>query len=103
MKRACVFAGSSSGARPEYRTAVSELGRALAARRVGLVYGGARVGLMGIVADAVLASGGEVTGVIPEAMVTEEIAHDGLTDLRVVSSMHERHLWRAERAREAVR
>lgn len=90
MTRVCVFAGSSSGARPEYRAAASELGRALAARGVGLVYGGARVGLMGVVADAVLASGGEVTGVIPEAMAAKEIAHDGLTDLRIVSSMHER-------------
>lgn len=72
MRRVCVFAGSSAGTRAEYRVAASELGRALAARETGLVYGGARVGLMGIVADAVLA------------------AHDGLTDLRVVSSMHER-------------
>ncbi|MBI3047889.1 MAG: TIGR00730 family Rossman fold protein [Acidobacteria bacterium] len=90
MKRVCVFAGSSSGSRPEYRTLAAELGRALAAREIGLVYGGARVGLMGAVADAVLAAGGEVTGVIPAAMVAKEIAHDGLTDLCVVSSMHER-------------
>lgn len=90
MRRVCVFAGSSAGTRAEYRVAASELGRALAARETGLVYGGARVGLMGIVADAVLAGGGEAIGVIPSAMVAREIAHDGLTDLRVVSSMHER-------------
>jgi uncharacterized protein (TIGR00730 family) len=90
MKRVCVFAGSSGGSRPEYRMVASELGRALAARGVGLVYGGTRVGLMGVVADAVLAAGGEVTGVIPAAMAAKELAHDGLTDLRIVSSMHER-------------
>jgi len=98
MRRICVFAGSSSGARPEYRAAAVELGRALAAREIGLVYGGARVGLMGIVADAVLAAGGEVTGIIPAAMVAKEIAHDGLTDLRVVSSMHERKATMADLA-----
>jgi uncharacterized protein (TIGR00730 family) len=90
MTRVCVFAGSSAGARPEYRDAALDLGRALASRGVGLVYGGARVGLMGIVADAVLDAGGEVTGVIPAAMVAKEIAHDGVTELRVVASMHER-------------
>jgi len=90
MDRICVFAGSSPGARPEYAEAARELGRALVARRLGLVYGGARVGLMGAVADTVLAGGGKVTGVIPERLVTKEIAHDGLTELRVVASMHER-------------
>jgi uncharacterized protein (TIGR00730 family) len=90
VKRVCVFAGSSAGSRPEYRQAAAELGRVLTARRIGLVYGGARVGLMGILADAVLASGGDVTGVIPSALVAKEVAHDGLTDLRVVGSMHER-------------
>jgi len=90
MNRICVFAGSSPGARPEYAIAAQELGRALVARRLGLVYGGARVGLMGAVADTVLAGGGVVTGVIPEGLVTKEIAHDGLTELRVVASMHER-------------
>ena len=67
-----------------------ELGRILATRQIGLVYGGARVGLMGVVADAVLACGGQVTGVIPAALVAKEVAHNGLTDLRVVGSMHER-------------
>ena len=90
MKRLCIFAGSSAGARAEYHAAASELGRLLASRHIGLVYGGARVGLMGIVADATLAAGGEVIGVIPAGLVAKEVAHHGLTDLKVVSSMHER-------------
>jgi uncharacterized protein (TIGR00730 family) len=90
MMRVCVFAGSSSGARPEYRTAAEELGRELAARGIELVYGGAHVGLMGAVADAVLAGGGRVTGVIPNTLVEKEVAHRGLTDLRIVTSMHQR-------------
>ena len=90
MKRLCVFAGSSAGTRAEYHAAASELGRLLASRDIGLVYGGARVGLMGIVADATLAAGGEVIGVIPAGLVAKEVAHHGLTDLKVVSSMHER-------------
>jgi uncharacterized protein (TIGR00730 family) len=90
MKRVCVFAGSSAGSQPEYRGTAEELGRVLAARQISLVYGGARVGLMGVVADAVLASQGQVTGVIPAALVAKEVAHNGLTDLRVVGSMHER-------------
>jgi uncharacterized protein (TIGR00730 family) len=85
-----VFAGSSPGSRPEYGIRATELGRALASRGVGLVYGGAHVGLMGAVADAVLAAGGQAIGVIPSALVAKEIAHTGLTELRVVSSMHER-------------
>jgi uncharacterized protein (TIGR00730 family) len=90
MKRVCVFAGSSAGVRVDYQDAARALGRALAHRGIGLVYGGARVGLMGIVADAVLAAGGEAIGVIPAALVAREIAHEGLTELRIVSSMHER-------------
>ena len=90
MKNVCVFAGSSAGSRPEYRQHATELGCALAARGIGLVYGGARVGLMGAVADAVLAAGGQATGVMPAALVSKEIAHTGLTELRVVASMHER-------------
>jgi hypothetical protein len=90
MTRVCVFAGSSSGARAEYLAAAAALGRVLAAREIGVVYGGARVGLMGALADATLASGGEVIGVIPSEMVEREVAHTGLTDLRVVTSMHER-------------
>lgn len=90
MKRICVFCASSSGARPDYAAAARELGGLLASEGIGLVYGGAKVGLMGIVADAALAAGGEVSGVIPESMVLREIAHSGLTELHVVKSMHER-------------
>jgi len=90
MKRLCVFTGSSSGSRIEYAGAARELGQALVRRDVGLVYGGARVGLMGVLADAVLAGQGHVTGVIPEALLAREVAHEGLSDLRVVASMHER-------------
>ncbi|MGC4084688.1 MAG: TIGR00730 family Rossman fold protein [Vicinamibacterales bacterium] len=90
MPRICVFTGSSEGRRPEYRAAAVDLGRTLVARGFGLVYGGARVGLMGALADAVLAAGGEAIGVIPQALVTREVAHTGLTDLRIVQSMHER-------------
>jgi uncharacterized protein (TIGR00730 family) len=90
MQRICVFAGSSSGSRTEYLAAARELGQALVRRHVGLVYGGARVGLMGALADAVLAAHGNVTGVIPEALVAKEVAHHGLSELRVVPSMHER-------------
>jgi uncharacterized protein (TIGR00730 family) len=90
MNRICVFAGSSFGTRPEYRAAAETLGRALVARRIELMYGGARVGLMGVLADAVLAGGGRVTGVIPEALVAREVAHPALDDLRIVDSMHAR-------------
>jgi uncharacterized protein (TIGR00730 family) len=91
-----VFCGSSTGARPEYRDAAERLARALAARRIGIVFGGGGVGLMGVLADAALAAGGDVTGVIPDALVARELAHDGLTDLRVVTSMHERKALMAE-------
>jgi uncharacterized protein (TIGR00730 family) len=90
MKRVCVFAGSSAGVRPEYIAAATDLGRVLATSGIGLVYGGARVGLMGAVADAVLTGGGAVTGVIPRALVEKEVAHSGLTELRIVTTMHER-------------
>jgi hypothetical protein len=90
MRRVCVFAGSSAGAHSEYREAAHVLGHALAERGIGVVYGGACVGLMGAMADAALAANGEVIGVIPSALVAKEIAHDGLTDLRIVASMHER-------------
>jgi len=98
MTRVCVFSGSSAGVRPEYRRAAEHLGQVLAERRIGLVYGGARVGLMGAVADAALAGGGEVIGVIPSGLVAKEIAHTGLTDLRVVGSMHERKALMADLA-----
>jgi uncharacterized protein (TIGR00730 family) len=98
MKSICVFAGSSVGRRDEYRAAARELAQALAERDIALVYGGARVGLMGVVADAVLAARGHVTGIIPEALVAKEVAHAGLSELRVVGSMHERKAMMAELA-----
>lgn len=88
--RYCVFSGSSPGIREGYARAADELGRRLVAEGIGLVYGGASVGLMGTVANAALAAGGEVIGVIPRALVDREVAHKGLSDLRVTSSMHER-------------
>ena len=86
----CVFCGSSPGARPGYRHAAEALGRALADQGRTLVYGGGNVGLMGAVADAALAGGGRVIGVIPQHLVSREIAHTGVTELRVVDSMHAR-------------
>lgn len=90
MNSLCVFCGSSSGASPAYAEAAARLGRIVAERGMTLVYGGGRVGLMGVVASAALAAGGKVIGVIPQALATRELAHDGLTDLQVVGSMHER-------------
>jgi uncharacterized protein (TIGR00730 family) len=90
VKRLCVFCGSSPGARPAYREVAADLGRALARGGFGLVYGGSKVGLMGVLADAVLEARGEVVGVIPQALMKKELAHTGLTELRVVASMHER-------------
>jgi uncharacterized protein (TIGR00730 family) len=98
MTRVCVFAGSSTGVRPEYRAAADALGRAVAARGIGVVYGGAHVGLMGVLADAALKAGGEVVGVIPRALVAKELAHTGLTDLHVVESMHQRKALMADLA-----
>lgn len=94
--RICVFCGSSSGNRPDYLEAANQLGTALAKAGIGLVYGGAQVGLMGEVANAALAAGGEVIGVIPKALVDRELAHEGLTELKVVGSMHERKAMMAE-------
>jgi uncharacterized protein (TIGR00730 family) len=96
VRRLCVYAGSNAGARPEYAEAAAALARELAARDIGLVYGGGRVGLMGVLADTVLAHGGEVVGVIPRALVDREVGHAGLTELRVVGSMHERKALMAE-------
>lgn len=89
-RRICVFAGSNPGRKAEYQSAAVHLGRELNARGYGLVYGGSRVGLMGILADAVLGEGGEVIGVIPQGLVDKEVAYDALPRLEVVSSMHER-------------
>ena len=90
MPRIAVFCGSRAGNDPAYAEAAAALGRALAGRGCELVYGGAHVGLMGIAADTVLARGGRVTGVIPASMVDRELAHRGVTDLRIVGGMHER-------------
>src|SRR4051812_22016685 len=95
----CVFCGSRSGLRPIYADAARRVGRALARDGLGLVYGGGRVGLMGVVADASLGSGGRVVGVIPEPLSSKEIAHDGLDELIVVPGMHERKALMAERSR----
>ncbi|MEM7277813.1 MAG: TIGR00730 family Rossman fold protein [Pseudomonadota bacterium] len=86
----CVFCGSSQGARPAYQTGAASLGAELARRKIGVVYGGANVGLMGTVANAALDAGGSVIGVLPQSLADVEIAHEGLTELRIVSSMHER-------------
>lgn len=90
MKRLCVFCGSSVGVRPEYVDVARALGESLAARGLGLVYGGGSIGLMGAVADAALARGGEVIGVIPRPLARREVAHAGLTEMHVVESMHDR-------------
>ena len=90
MTRICVFTGSSPGALDAYAASARELARVLVSRRHTLVYGGAKVGLMGVLADAVIAGGGEVIGVIPAHLEAKEVAHRGLSELRVVDSMHER-------------
>jgi uncharacterized protein (TIGR00730 family) len=90
MNRLCVFCGSSPGHDPAYAALAGELGRTLAQRGIGVVYGGGRVGLMGVLADAALAAGGEVIGVIPKGLLAREHDHRGLTEQRVVDSMHER-------------
>jgi uncharacterized protein (TIGR00730 family) len=90
MKHICVYCGSNFGERDSYLEAAQSLGAEMAARDITLVYGGGNVGLMGVVADSVLAAGGKVIGVIPQALVDKEVAHTKLSDLRVVSSMHER-------------
>ena len=96
VSRVCVFSGSRPGVRPAYLDAARTLGRTLAARGMGVVYGGTSVGLMGAVADAAMEAGGEVVGVIPEALVSKEIAHEGLAGLVVTGSMHERKAKMAE-------
>jgi len=96
MNRLCVFCGSSPGRDPAYLAVAAEMGTLLAKRRIGLAYGGAAIGLMGALADAAQAAGGEVIGVIPRALVEWEVAHAGLADLRIVPSMHERKALMAE-------
>lgn len=90
MKRLCVFCGSSVGARPAYAEAARALADELCRRRLGVVYGGGGIGLMGVLADGMLAQGGEVIGVIPRPLATKELAHTGVTQMHVVDSMHER-------------
>ena len=98
MKSVAVYCGSSSGANPLYVAQAQALGAALVAHDITLVYGGGRVGLMGTIADAVLAHGGQVVGVIPDFLANKELAHLGCTELHVVKSMHERKLMMADRA-----
>jgi uncharacterized protein (TIGR00730 family) len=98
LSRVCVFCGSSIGARPAYADAAASLGRELAARGIGLVYGGAGVGLMRVVAEACRTAGGSVTGVIPESLVEAEVADRDVDDLRIVGSMHERKALMADLA-----
>jgi len=92
MRRLAVYCGANSGVNPQFSEAAKAkaLGCEMAARDIGLVYGGGKLGLMGVIADAVLEAGGEVHGVIPEALVDLEVAHRGLTELHIVTSMHER-------------
>ena len=90
MKAVCVYCGSNAGVREDYGVLARALGTEIARRGMGLIYGGARVGLMGQVADAALAAGGRVVGIIPQSLVDKEIAHSGLTESHIVGSMHER-------------
>jgi uncharacterized protein (TIGR00730 family) len=98
MKRLCVFCGSSRGSRPEYADDARRLGQAMARAGLTLVFGAGHVGLMGVLADAVLAEGGQAIGVIPRMLVEKELAHQGLTELHVVASMHERKALMADLA-----
>ncbi|SRR5579883_42108 len=96
FRRICVFCGSSPGARPAYASAAIALASELAARKIAVVYGGSNVGLMRILADTALELGGDVIGVIPQSLVSREVAHDRLSELRVVASIHERKALMAE-------
>jgi uncharacterized protein (TIGR00730 family) len=90
MPNLCVFCGSQRGSRPEHAATAAQLGAALACRGIGLVFGGGHIGLMGVLADTVLAAGGQAIGVIPQALVDRELAHQQLTALHVVATMHDR-------------
>lgn len=98
LKNICVYCGSNAGNDPVYTRQAQALGRALVKRDLGLVYGGSKVGIMGVVADAVLEAGGRAVGILPEALMQKELAHKGLTELHVVASMHERKTLMAEKA-----
>ncbi len=102
LRHICVYAGSSAGADEQFRDAAERLARAIVARGLGIVYGGGNIGLMGALADAALAAGGEVVGVIPEALLAKEVAHSGLTELHVVESMHVRKAQMADLARAFI-
>jgi uncharacterized protein (TIGR00730 family) len=96
MRRVCVYAGSNPGSDPAYAEAAAALATTMTQRGIGLVYGGGKVGLMGVLADTVLQHGGEAIGVMPQALIDREIGHPGLTDLKIVGSMHERKARMAE-------
>ena len=98
MKRICVFCGSNNGASPIYLKTAEVVGTFLAVNNIELVYGGGRVGLMGKIADSVMANGGQVIGVIPQSLADKEVAHNGLSELHIVGSMHERKALMAELA-----
>ena len=98
IKRICVYCGSSPGKNPAYALAAAQLGKELCRRNIGLVYGGAAVGVMGVVADSVLENGGEAIGVIPKSLAVKELAHENLSELHVVASMHERKAMMADLA-----
>ena len=98
MQTICVFCGASAGDDPAFSQAARDLGQLLAERQLTLVYGGGNIGLMGVLADAVLDGGGRVIGVIPKMLVDKELAHHGITDLRIVGSMHQRKALMAELA-----
>lgn len=96
--RICVFCGSSSGAQDQYALAAAQLGTAMAEAAIGLVYGGGKVGLMGVIADAVLAGGGQATGIIPTSLWEKEVGHSGLSELHIVDTMHQRKAMMADLA-----
>jgi uncharacterized protein (TIGR00730 family) len=98
VRRICVYAGSNPGSAPAYADATRALATEMAARGIGLVYGGGKVGLMGVLADAIIGAGGEAIGVMPQALIDREIGHPNLTELKVVHSMHERKALMAELA-----
>ena len=96
MKTLCVYCGSNPGSRPEYGRAAKSLAREFLAQGIDLVYGGAKVGIMGMIADTMLEGGGRVIGIMPQALVEKEVSHPGLTELKIVSSMHKRKALMAE-------
>jgi uncharacterized protein (TIGR00730 family) len=98
IKNICVYCGSNFGERNSYRTAACALADEMVALGITLIYGGGNVGLMGVLADSLLSAGGQVIGVIPQALVDKEVAHTGLSDLRIVGSMHERKSMMADLA-----